>query len=120
MLAAIRRMTKLIEASDQRNQQSIAHLIYAMNPKTILTRDSNTLSTEVDGEAVLMNVESGKYFNLDPIGSRIWSLLEKPISLAALQSQLLAQFEGDETTIRSESQSYIDDLITRGLVMTTA
>jgi len=38
------------------------------------------LSSKIDEEVVLMSIEAGYYFTLDPIGSRIWELLsEKPI-----------------------------------------
>jgi len=32
---------------------------------------------ELDGEAVLLNLESGKYYGLDPVGSRIWQFVQQ-------------------------------------------
>lgn len=87
-----------------------------MNPDTILKRKENVLSTEIDGETILMAVDCGKYFNLNPVGSAIWELLEKPLAVASLQQQLLDRFEGDPATIRYETQAYIEDLSKRGIL----
>lgn len=87
-----------------------------MLPETILKRSEGTLSTETDGESVLMSVETGKYYTLDPVGSVVWQLLEKPLPLAELQSQLIERFEGEADTIRSESKAYLNELASRGLI----
>jgi len=38
----------------------------------------DVLSQEVDGETVLLNLNSENYFGLDEIGTRIWQLLQEP------------------------------------------
>ena len=35
------------------------------------------LFQELQGEAVLLNLKSGVYFGLDPVGTRIWELFAK-------------------------------------------
>lgn len=87
-----------------------------MQTTDIIKRNQSVLSTNIDGEAVLMSVDSGSYFTLNPIGSAIWDLLETPITLAQLQEELLNKFEGNDQTILAESKLYIQDLATRGLV----
>lgn len=87
-----------------------------MESSDIIKRNQGVLSTNIDGEAVLMSVDSGNYFTLNPIGSAIWDLLERPLSLAQLHEELLKKFEGDNDTILEESKAYIQDLATRGLV----
>ena len=89
-----------------------------MEPTTIVKRNEGVLSTDIDGEAVLMTVDSGNYFTLNAVGSTIWSLIENPLTLTELQDQLLEQFDGDRATILSESKAYIQDLATRGLLGT--
>ena len=45
---------------------------------------------ELDGEAVIQQLEAGMYFGLDPVGTRLWQLIEthgqlRPVLEAALQ-----------------------------------
>lgn len=87
-----------------------------MEVTRIIKRNEAVLSTNIDGEAVLMSVDSGSYFTLNAVGSAIWSLLEAPISLSKLQEELLNKFEGDPDTIVSETTAYIQELETRQLI----
>ena len=87
-----------------------------MDASTIVRRKEGVLSTKIDGEAVLMNVDSGNYFTLNTVGSVIWDLLESSISVSQLQEELLERFDGDRETILSESKAYIHDLTTKGLI----
>jgi hypothetical protein len=45
---------------------------------------------ELDGEAVILQLEAGMYYGLDPVGTRLWQLIEvhgqlRPVLDAALQ-----------------------------------
>ncbi|MDC7223196.1 MAG: PqqD family protein [Spirochaetales bacterium] len=57
----------------------------------------DVISTEMDGEAVLMHVPKGKYFSLNETGSLVWTMLERgPASLQEMADAVLAEFEVEE------------------------
>jgi hypothetical protein len=89
----------------------------AIDPTARLTRSPNIISTEVDGEMVLMSIEDGKYFGLDAIGSEIWRRLEEPKSADALTAELQDHFEGDAETIARETITFLDGLDENGLLV---
>ncbi len=60
------------------------------------------LGTEVDGEAVLMNIDTGKYYGLDGIGTDIWKRLEAPVTIADLCADLTEAYEGDSVEIEQD------------------
>jgi hypothetical protein len=90
----------------------------AIDPSARLTRASSIIATEVDGEMVLMSIEDGKYFGLDPIGSEIWRRLDEPKSADALAAELKEHFDGDPATIEREALVFLDKLAETGLVVT--
>jgi len=47
------------------------------------------VSCDLEGETALMSVDQGKYYGLDPIGSRIWALLEQARPVVDLCALLL-------------------------------
>lgn len=51
------------------------------------------LSCDLGGEAAILHLTSGVYYGLDPVGARIWSLLEQPIEVRALRDRLLAEYD---------------------------
>ncbi len=55
-----------------------------IGPDTILQRKSDLLFNEIDGEVVMLSIENSEYYGMDKVGSRIWELLEQPLSFKVL------------------------------------
>ena len=53
------------------------------------------ISSDLAGEAIILELDAGMYYGLDPIGTRIWNLIQEPISLTSLRDTLLAEYEVD-------------------------
>lgn len=50
------------------------------------------LFQELEDEAVLLNLSSGVYFGLNPVGARIWSLAVAGNSAAEVAAQLVREY----------------------------
>lgn len=76
---------------------------------------------EVDGEVVLLNVVTGQYFGLDPVGSQVWILLQsagaKGANLQILCSLVTERFEVDSATAESDLTTLINDLLAQQLLV---
>lgn len=79
-------------------------------------RSLSPLCTEIDGEIVMMDVDSGSYFNLDAIGSDIWRRLEQPVTVADLCDGLAADYAADLETIRRDVLALLGQMTEKGLV----
>jgi hypothetical protein len=90
-----------------------------LTAETILSRSDTALSTEVDGETVLIGIETGRYYGFDAIGTAIWNRIEQPCRLDALCAGLIEDFDGDPAVIEQETRAFIDLLVARDLVRTT-
>lgn len=63
----------------------------------------DVVAREVAGEMVLLDLASGLYFGLDPVGSRIWDhLSEAPRSLAEVCDMVEAQFDAPREQIERD------------------
>lgn len=78
------------------------------------------LTADVDGETVMMDAESGHYYNLDPIGSRIWHALAEPTRVDALCEQLAADYEAPVEVIRKDVLTLLETLEERKLLLIDA
>src|SRR5262245_58310049 len=47
----------------------------------------------LDGETILLNLNTGAYFKLNETGTQIWSLLAQGRALADIRQELRAQFD---------------------------
>jgi len=76
------------------------------------------LSSKIDEEVILMSIEAGYYFGLDPVGSNIWELLSKqPASVDELVFSMMEEYEVDEDTCRKDVQAFINDMSGRKLII---
>jgi hypothetical protein len=81
-----------------------------------VVRNPGQISADLDGEVVVLSIDNGKYYNMDEVGSRIWALLERPISVAALIDLLVGEFEVEREICEVELLAFIRDLHAGGLV----
>jgi hypothetical protein len=61
--------------------------------KTIVNQSKNIDATDLNGEKVMMNLDMGKYFALNEVGSRIWEIIHEPITAQGVIDILLQEYE---------------------------
>jgi hypothetical protein len=52
-------------------------------------------SADLGDEAAILNLKDGVYYGLDPVGARIWKLIQTPQTVRALRDTLLAEYDVD-------------------------
>lgn len=76
----------------------------------------SVLMQELDGEAVLLNLDSGKYFGLDEVGTRMWQLLQSSASIQVAFDQILDEYEVEPGQLRSDLEGLIAELTAEKLI----
>ena len=77
---------------------------------------STQISTTIDGETVILNTVSGRYFSLDEVGSTLWETLQEPHSAVELLGVVLERFEVDAGTAAHDVHALLGTLQEAGLV----
>lgn len=83
---------------------------------TRLRRVPDVLATEVGGEMVMMDVQKGVYFGLDPIGTDIWKRLEESMTVAALAAALVQVYDADIACIEHDVLALLTRMVDQGLL----
>ena len=78
-------------------------------PDTVLFRN-------LDGEAVLLNLQTECYLSLDPVGTRMWTLFTTLPSVQAAYEALLQEYDVDPTVLRRDVESLLEQMIEHGLI----
>ena len=81
-----------------------------------LSRPPHLVASEVDGEMVVLNVESGHFFHLNGVGSKVWEALERPMTLPDLCREMAAKFDVDAATCRADVAEFVALMARNGLV----
>lgn len=80
------------------------------------TVSPRVLCQEVAGEAVLLDLDSEKYFGLNAVGLRIWQLLQTGDDPAAILRTLEREYEAEPATLAADLQDLVQRLHQAGLV----
>ena len=95
--------------------QALAEHGAGLADATLVVQSPAMIGADVDGEIVLIGVETGRYHGLDTVGSAIWRALETPIRVDALCAKMVAHFEGDAATITDETRAFLARLLSGGV-----
>lgn len=105
------RLTAMASASpvSRRSQPAISLDARVKIPEGVLFKD-------LSGETVLLNLNTGVYFGLDPIGTRIWQLLQGHRQLQDILPLLLQEFEVDGARCQADLLELVSTLCSHGLL----
>lgn len=89
-----------------------------IGPDTIIQRNPDLLYNEIDREVVMLSIENSEYYGMDQVGSRIWEILEKPVSLKQLISSLTEEYEVNDQQCAEDIQNFLQGLVRKNLILT--
>jgi Coenzyme PQQ synthesis protein D (PqqD) len=78
-------------------------------PVTVLFRD-------LDGEGVILDTRSGRYFGLNEVGTRMWLLLHEHGQVEAAYKDLSAEYKIDQEELARDLLEFVSDLKERRLL----
>lgn len=81
-----------------------------------VTIPTNVLVRVLDNEAVLLNIETERYFGLDEIGTRMWQLTTTAPNVEAAYQALLNEYDVEPATLRQNLQDLLEKLCSNGLL----
>ena len=91
-----------------------------ITPDSVVVAAVNQVSCDVDDEAALLNLDTGVYYGLDPMGAYIWRLLGAPISVRKLQEQIVREFNADVGVVEKDVTDFLNEMQSAGLIDVTS
>lgn len=70
----------------------------------------------LDGEAVLLELDSGTYFQLNRTGTRMWQLIQEHGDPDRIVSQIAGEFDASPAQIKQDLDALLSDLAANGLI----
>ena len=74
------------------------------------------LLRELQGEAVILNLDSESYFGLDEVGTRMWAALTSAPDVGAATRALLEEFDVPAEELARDLAELVESLAAAGLV----
>lgn len=86
-----------------------------MNLNTKVTFADTVFAQEVDGEMVLLDMNSENYFGLDGVGTAFWQAMQEKETLKDILELLLEQYEVEPDVLEKDLFIFVGKLVDSGL-----
>ena len=90
-----------------------------LTESTTIQRNHEILTSDLDGEKVMMSIRFGEYYGLGKTGSFIWDQLENPIKIKDLVDLITSKYEVEKEKCYQDILPFITDLIEKELLIAT-
>lgn len=82
----------------------------------MVVASSGQVSTKLGEDAVILGVASGKYFGLNPVGARVWELVQERTRVSAVCDAVLAEYDVERAQCETDVLEVLHALADRGLL----
>ncbi len=83
---------------------------------TVICQNKNLNTADIDEEKVMMDINKGRYYGLNSVGTRIWELIENPKSIDELVRNLLDEYEVEPEVCRDSVMTFINKLYEEDMI----
>jgi hypothetical protein len=83
---------------------------------SVIVASKDQVSTNLSGEAVILGMRDGVYYGLDPIGARIWALVQAPRAIDEVASTITAEYDVSRERALADLLALAGQLMERGLL----
>nr|WP_319566042.1 PqqD family protein [uncultured Rhodoferax sp.] len=87
-----------------------------ISDNTRISRKVSIMAADAADQAILLDIDSGYFFQLNKSAARIWTLLESPMSLADVCFALHSNFDIGTVECAEDVRQFVADLSERGIV----
>ena len=91
-------------------------MTHRISEASVIKRTTNQVCCELGSESIILNMESGTYFSVDEVGARIWALIERPMSVAAIRDAIVAEYDVDPGVCERDLRTFIEGMDAAGLI----
>ena len=82
----------------------------------MVSRRETMIAADVGNEAVILDIQSGYFFQLNRTAAQVWGLLESQITAGELCAKMAESHLVDSAICRGDVMDFIADMRDRGLI----
>jgi len=87
---------------------------------SIVTVAAEQVSCPLGDEAAILNLKNTVYYGLDPVGARIWTLLQQKRSVSELRDVLVEEYDVEAKRCERDLLDLLEKMRVEGLIQVTS
>jgi hypothetical protein len=88
----------------------------SLSVHSIVIAAPEQVSCPLGDESAILNLKNTVYYGLNPVGARVWSLLQRPRRISELRDALLEEYEVDADSCERDLLELLQKMRTEGLI----
>lgn len=92
------------------------HSLQPLSMDSIVVVAPSQISSDLVGQQIILNIQSGVYYGLDRVGARIWNFLQQPRRVSEIRDMLIAGYDVDQERAEQDLIALLRKLTDAGLV----
>lgn len=88
----------------------------AVRKDSVVAVSKEQVSCGLSEEVAILDLRSGQYYGLTPVGARIWNLIQEPKSVTEILDILLTEYDVESDCCERELLSLLEELKAKGLI----
>lgn len=85
----------------------------------VIVAKEGPLSAPIENERVLLDRDEGRYYGLNPVGTRVWEIVQDPTRFRELRKTISMEFGVDSDRCEADLKEFLVDLVSAELVEVT-
>jgi hypothetical protein len=87
-----------------------------ISEQSVVVAAKDQVSCDLAGEAAILNIKSGVYYGLDPVGARIWNLMQEPRKVSEIQNAITEEYDVEPEQCSRDLAGLLEKLLAEGLI----
>ncbi len=83
---------------------------------SIVSASPEQVSCPLGDEAAILNMKNTVYYGLNPVGARVWNLLQQPRTISDLRDALLEEYDVDTGRCEKDLLELLEKMRSEGLI----
>jgi Coenzyme PQQ synthesis protein D (PqqD) len=88
----------------------------SLSVHSIVVASSEQVSCPLGEESAILNLKNSMYYGMNPVGTRIWTLLKEPRSVEQLRDTLLNEYQVDAALCERDLLDLLGKMKSEGLI----
>ncbi|HXX44397.1 MAG TPA: PqqD family peptide modification chaperone [Candidatus Acidoferrales bacterium] len=93
-----------------------AEMAIGLSLHSIVVASPHQVSCPLGEESAILSLNSAIYYGLNPVGTRIWNLLQKPRSIAELRDALVEEYDVAADRCERDLLELLEEMSAEGLI----
>src|SRR5688500_13482907 len=91
-----------------------------LSPRTSVVAVRETVFSDLGNEIAILNLRSGKYFGLNPVGAFVWNLIQEKRTIEDICNQVVDAYDVPRDRFETDLHNLLSELLAEDLIVVEA